>query len=190
MKSRSLTAILAALAAQPLLASALDLNVTSLTGGTIESDWTAVYYSDTQPVLLGNDGGTSTGGFHAFDLNANTPIPALNSVAVGRTKVVNAVYNVGCKGKDYALTIAQPDSIIRVFELPGLVEREDARITALGDWSALCSWKSDAGNQYTFLFGKKQGIQFLVRDKKKSVELVEVRQTSRHLAAYSLSTLD
>lgn len=174
MRPLAISASLLALANQPWFAAAdteLELGVSALTG-TVESDWTAVYYSDSVPLLLGNDGGTLNGGFHAFELDGDTQIPEVKSVKTGRTKLVTAVY--GVDNKDWVVSIAQPDSIMRVFELPGLVESEDSRFEALGDWSALCAWKSKTGNQYLYLFGKGQGIHFLIRERNGSIELVEV----------------
>ncbi|KAK0701428.1 hypothetical protein B0T21DRAFT_378937 [Apiosordaria backusii] len=136
----------------------------------IESDWTATYYSSRSPLILGNNGGASTGGFHAWGIDhPNTEIKHLTT---GRTKLVTTAYGVG--GKDVAVTIAMTDSILRTFELPSLREVKAARRKELGDWSALCSWKA-SGNQYFFLFGKQQGVQFLLRENKKTLELIKVR---------------
>jgi 3-phytase len=168
-----------AVAIQPRLASAavdLKLGVTAVTS-KVESDWTSVYYSKTQPLLLGNDGEAATGGFHVWDINGVTPLPEIKTLKTGRTKVVATVY--GIAGKDYAVTIAQPDSIIRVFGIPGFSEVKSAQLKALGDWSSLCPWKSKSLNQYFFLFGKKQAMQFLIRKAGDSVEIVEVRHFPR-----------
>lgn len=166
---------LLALSLQPWLSRAapveLQLNVTAITG-QFESDWTTVFYSDEKPLLLGNDGTPDQGGFHAFSLDAESPLPETEGVVVGRTKLVTAVHGIG--GKDYAVTIAQPDSIIRAYELPTLKQAPTVEFKKLGDWSALCSWKSRTGNQYVYLFGKKQGVQFLVRSAEKDLEIVEV----------------
>ncbi|KAI9158077.1 3-phytase [Paramyrothecium foliicola] len=165
-----------ALSLQPWLSKAapveLQLNVTAVTGD-VESDWTSVYYSTAEPLLLGNDGTPDRGGFHAFSLDAGSPLPEASAVAVGRTKLATAVHGVG--GKDYALTIAQPDSIIRAYELPGLQQVGGVEFKALGDWSALCSWKSRTGNQYLYLFGKKQGVQYLVQSGEEHLEVVEIQ---------------
>ncbi|KAF6819631.1 3-phytase [Colletotrichum musicola] len=171
----SLAAALVALAAQPWLAAAveLELNVTALTGGELESDWAHVYYSKASPLLLGNDGGAATGGFRAWDLNSDSPLSEVKALTTGRTKLVTTVYNV--TGKDLAVTIAMPDSVIRVFELPALTEIEPAQATALGDWSALCSWRSASLNDYVYLFGKGQVVQYLVRSGKSNVELVKIQ---------------
>ncbi|KAF9873802.1 3-phytase [Colletotrichum karsti] len=174
----SFGAALVAFVAQPWLAAAVDLelNVTALTGGELESDWTNVYYSKSNPLLLGNDGGAATGGFHVFDLNSDSPLSEVKSLTTGRTKLVTTVYNV--TEKDLAITIAMPDSVIRVFEVPSFTEIESAQATALGDWSALCSWRSKSLNDYVFLFGKGQAIEYLVRKGKTDVELVEVQRFS------------
>lgn len=177
IKHLTFAAALVAVAVHPWLATAaspleLELNVTALTGGELESDWTDVYYSKEKPLLLGNDGGAATGGFHAWDLNSDSPLTEVKTLTTGRTKIVTTVYNV--TGKDLAVTIAMPDSIIRVFELPSFTEIESAQTTVLGDWSALCSWRSKSLNDYVYLFGKGQVVQYLVRQGKTSIELVEV----------------
>ncbi|KFA76090.1 hypothetical protein S40288_00273 [Stachybotrys chartarum IBT 40288] len=168
---RSLVALLAL---SPALATAapleLELNVTATTSGEIESDWTAVYYG-AEPLLIGNNGGPDRGGFSVFSLDAE--LPETTSVYTGRTKLLTTVYDIA--DKDYLITIAQPDSIIRAFELPSVAQVEDFGFTQLGDWSALCSWKSRTGNQYLYLFGKKQGTQFLVRSENDELRLVEVQ---------------
>ncbi|KAL0938630.1 putative phytase [Colletotrichum truncatum] len=178
MKHLSLAAALVAVVVQPWLATAvnLELNVTALTGGELESDWTSVYYSKSNPLLLGNDGGAATGGFHAWDLNSDTPLSEIKALTTGRTKLVTTVYNVS--DKDLAVTIAMPDSIIRVFEVPSFTEIQAAQTTALGDWSALCSWRSKSLNDYVFLFGKGQIIQYLIRQGKSDIELVEIQTFS------------
>lgn len=174
MKAFSIGAVAAlAVAIQPWFTAAavdLELNVTAITD-TVDSDGAAVYYSDS-PLLLGNDGGTSTGGFHAFDLDGETPLPLVKSLVNGRTSLVNTVYGVG--DEDWLLTIATADSLLRAFQLPELVEDEEAQFWALGDWSSLCSWRSEAGNQYAFLFGKEQAVQILIRSRGGSLEMVEV----------------
>jgi 3-phytase len=142
----------------------------------IESDWTATYYSSRNPLLLGNDGGAASGGFHAWRLNSEFPAASVTHVKTGRSKLVTVAY--GIARKDVLVTIAQPDSIIRVFDLDGFKELRQARYTALGDWSALCSWTSASGNQYVYLFGKRQAVQFLLREGRGgSVELVKVCPT-------------
>lgn len=163
--------------------TAFELNVSAITD-TVDSDWTAVYYSDS-PLLLGNDGGTSTGGFYAFDLNGDSPLPVVESVVNGRTSLVTTVYGVA--DKDWLLTIATADSVLRAFELPGLKQDEDAGFWALGDWSSLCSWKSSTGNQYVYLFGKEEAIQFLVRSGEESLDLVKVSPIPLHTCVSSAS---
>lgn len=175
MKAISIGAVAAlAIAIQPWFTAAaveLELNVTAITG-TIDAGWSSVHYSDS-PLLLGNDGGTSTGGFHAFELDGDTPLPLVKSLVNGRTGLVSTVH--GLYGEDWLLTIATADSLLRVFKLPDLVENESAQFLALGDWSSLCSWRSESGNQYAFLFGKEQAVQLLIRSRGGSLEMVEVR---------------
>lgn len=174
MKAFSIGAVAAlAVAIHPWFTAAaveLELNVTAITD-TVDAGWSSVHYSDS-PLLLGNDGGTSTGGFHAFELDGDTPLPPVKSLVNGRTGLVSTVH--GVDGEDYLLTIATADSLLRAFQLPDLVEKEEAQFWALGDWSSLCSWRSDAGNQYAFLFGKEKAVQILIRPSGDSLEMVEV----------------
>jgi 3-phytase len=147
-------------------AAAVDFNVSALVAETIESDWTTTYYSQDSPLLVGNDGGASTGGFHAWNLNADEPLTAVESVFAGRTKLVSTLYNIA--GKDYLVSISQTTSRISLYELPDVSKGDGAGYFALGDWAALCSWKSQSKNDYLFLFGKREAIQFLVRSNDES----------------------
>ncbi|KZL68267.1 3-phytase [Colletotrichum tofieldiae] len=175
LKYLTCAAAIVAVAVHPWLATAIDLelNVTALTGGELESDWTNIFYSRDKPLLLGNDGGAATGGFHAWDLNSDSPLSEVKAITTGRTKLITTVYNI--TGKDLAVTIAMPDSVIRVYELPAFTEIEAAQTTMLGDWSALCSWRSRSLNSYVYLFGKTLAVQYLILQVKDSVELVEVQ---------------
>jgi 3-phytase len=166
-------AVIAAAAALSQTAAAaveVDVPVSALTA-EVESDWSAVYYSKASPLLLGNDGSAASGGFLAWALDGATPLPQASALVTGRTKLVTTIYGVG--GRDLAVTIAQPDSIVRVFELPSFKQLKDVELKVLGDWSALCAWKSQAANQYLFLFGKRQAVQFLVQKSKGSIEIFE-----------------
>jgi 3-phytase len=141
-----------------------------VTGGEIESDWTAVFYGNS-PLLLGNNGGSDRGGFSVYDLT-DEALSEIASVYTGRAKLLTTVY--GIDDKDYLITIAQPSSLLRAFELPSLQEAKSFSYKQLGDWSALCPWKSKTGNQYLYLFGKKQAVQYLVRSRDGNLELVQV----------------
>lgn len=144
----------------------------SATTADVDSDNTAVYYSS-HPVLLGNDGSAAAGGFHAWSLGSNaSKLPEVSAKTGGRSKLVGTVYDVG--KKDLIITIAMPDSVLRVFDAEGK-GAQVAEKKAIGDWSALCPWKSaESGNQYFYMFGKKQAVQYLIRQKEKRVEVVEV----------------
>lgn len=160
---------------QPWTVSAapeLELNVTAYTSGTVASDWTAVYYSDSSPLLISNDGGTATGGFHVWDIDGESPLHALKSQYTGRTKLLATVYGVG--GKDYLVSIPQTTPVMSAYQLPGAEKVEGAEFSALGDWSAICTWKSQSANNYIYVFGKHEGFQLLIREKGDSVEFVEV----------------
>ena len=149
----------------------VELSISSRTDSA-EADNAVVYYSS-EPLLVGNDAGAATGGFHVWSLDDK---PILNEVASktpGRTKLVAVVYDVG--GKDFIITIAQTNSIIRVFDFDGVTEVKGASKEAIGDWSALCTWKSaESGNQYFYLFGKKQAVQYLITERSKKIEIAEV----------------
>jgi 3-phytase len=154
----------------------VDVDVSAYTS-EVESDWTAVYYSDRNPLLIGNDGGPDEGGFHVYDLNSKSPLQEVTAQTPGRSKLVTTVYDVD--KKDILVTIAQPDSVLRAYEMPKFKQIKEADFKVLGDWSALCSWKSEAGNDYVYLFGKGQAVQLLLRETKKSVEFVEVSDRQR-----------
>lgn len=144
----------------------------SATTADVDSDNTAVYYSS-HALLFGNDGSAAAGGIHAWSLDSNASIlPEVSAKKGGRSKLVAAVYDVG--KKDLIITIAMPDSVLRVFDAEGK-GAQVAEKKAIGDWSALCPWKSaESGNQYLYMFGKKQAVQYLIRKKEKKVEVVEV----------------
>ena len=133
----------------------------------IESDWSAIYYGTT-PLLVGNDGTAGSGGFRTWELDSATPMVEVVKQTPGRTKLVTSVYNV--TGHDYLITIDAPQSILAAYDYGQLEGEKKASKKALGDWSALCPWKSQAGNQYVYLFGKKQAVQFLLRNVEGEVE--------------------
>ncbi|KAF8419167.1 hypothetical protein EV426DRAFT_702023 [Tirmania nivea] len=155
----------------------------------IEADKPAIFYpklNKSTPLLIGNDG-SATGGIRTFKLSTETSSPSLNQLAeyaTGRTKLVTTIYDIS--GNDYIATIGMPDSIIRFFkvvqdgnsksETTGLGQVIEAK-TVLGDWSAICTWKSRVtGRQYLYLFGKKKVVMFIVREgQKEKLEVVEVQ---------------
>lgn len=155
------------------LAKAVDVNIkVDAYASEVESDSTAVYYSDMNPLLIGNDGGPDKGGFHVYNFNYKSPLKEVAARTPGRSKLVTTVYDVD--DKDVLVTIAMPDSVLRAYEMPKFKQIEDADLKVLGDWSALCSWKSPAGNDYVYLFGKGEAAQLLLRETKKSLEFVKV----------------
>jgi len=86
----------------------------SATALEYESDWTSIYYSKSQPLLIGNDGSAAAGGFHTFSLNGNSSsLTEVASVAPGRTKLMTVVYNVG--REDLIISIDQPTSVLRAY---------------------------------------------------------------------------
>ena len=172
LKMRSNSRLLAGASIFSALATALELNISANTAGSVESDWTTTYYSHDTPLLIANDGGASTGGFHVYDVDAGTPLESTLDQFTGRTKLVQTIYGIG--GKDYMVSIPQTTSTFSFYDLPGVERIDDVAFKALGDWSALCSWKSRSGNTYLFLFGKRQAVQFLARERDGAVEMVEV----------------
>jgi 3-phytase len=138
----------------------------------VDSDLAAIYYGSSfqNSLLVGNDGGAATGGVRSFSL---TDMEEVASRTPGRTKVAGVMYDVG--KKDLIVSIAAPDSIIRVFDIDGTTEIPSAQIKALGDWSSLCTWRSpSSGGHYFYLLGKKEARQFLVRQKDSDIEILEV----------------
>ncbi|KAI8961530.1 3-phytase [Daldinia sp. FL1419] len=183
MRSSSLLAT--SLAARATIATALQADLPiSAKSGEVESDSTAVLYNDAQPVLVGNDGGASTGGFRLFTLDGETPLTETSHEAPGRTKLVTTAYGVG--GKDLVVTIAQPDSYFRLYDASTAERIGEPFARTLGDWSALCSWKSQSsGEQYLYLFGKKQTVQHLLREKSGTYEIVEIKTFENPVEATS-----
>ncbi|KAI5920276.1 phytase [Camillea tinctor] len=166
----ALTALCAAALATAAPAS-VDLPITARTD-EVESDTTAVLYGSDRPILVGNDGGADTGGFRTFGLADGQEAA---HATPGRTKLVTAVHGVG--GRDLVVTIAQPDSYFRLYDAGTAAQVGAPLARTLGDWSALCAWKSAAsGEQYVYLFGKHQAVQFLLRAPRNgSYALVEVQ---------------
>ncbi|KAI6093209.1 3-phytase [Hypoxylon rubiginosum] len=160
-------------AAVTVAALEVDLPISARTG-EVESDFTAVVYDAVHPLLVGNDGGASTGGFHLFELDGGASLPETMHETPGRTKLVTTVYDIG--GKDLIVTIAQPDSYFRLYDA-GTAEQISGPIArTLGDWSALCAWKSQSsGEQYLYLFGKGQAVHFLLRGVNGTAEIVEIQ---------------
>ncbi|KAI0914187.1 hypothetical protein F4823DRAFT_393475 [Ustulina deusta] len=140
----------------------------------IDSDFTATVYNKTGPVLIGNDGGAKSGGFRAFAINNGTYLTETKHEVPGRTKLVATVHGVG--GRDLIVTIAQPDSFFRLYDASTVEQIGEPLARTLGDWSALCAWRSQtSGEQYLYLFGKKQAIQFSLRAAYQSVQIVEIQ---------------
>ncbi|KAF2871090.1 hypothetical protein BDV95DRAFT_637618 [Massariosphaeria phaeospora] len=142
------------------------------------ADTTAFYYSPrprTQ-LLLADDGSAADGGFRVFSTAHNTSFAQLSHQRTGRSKFVVPVYDVDGTGRDVFVTIAAPDSIVRVFDAATWAEDDRAaRKKLLGDWSAACVWGSAQSTEsYVFVFGKKMVVQLLVRGVKQGgVQILE-----------------
>ena len=178
-KAAALAAVYACATAASVRAAApqVELPVAARTD-EVESDWTAIVYSSSSagnPVLVGNDGGASSGGFRTFELDGqSSPIPESKHETPGRTKLVTTLYDVG--GKDLLVTIAQTDSLFRLYDASTVEEVGPPLRETLGDWSALCAWKSQSsGEQYLYLFGKHQAIQFLLREREGALDITEIQ---------------
>lgn len=162
--------------------SGLELKLDASTN-PIDSDKPVIYYPATlssPELIIGNDG-SAKGGFKLWGLSPqnNSFLRELGSYTTGRTKLVTIVYDIG--GSDWVVTIDQPDSRFRLFQIlkdHRLGKHQGGRIV-LGDWSALCGWRStETGLQYLYLFGKEKIVVLLVKEKstKKGThpEMVEV----------------
>ncbi|KAF7531888.1 hypothetical protein G7054_g8488 [Neopestalotiopsis clavispora] len=186
-----LSAVLLAASGRVQGAPEAELRISARTADEVASDWSAVYYSDSSssvPLLLGNDKGAASGGIRAWALDlepSNATLPAVAHQTPGRTKVLTTVYGVG--NRDLVVTVADPDSIVRLFDASTLEVVDDSLKKVLGAWSALCSWRSPvSGEQYLYLFGKKQGIQFLLRAVDEGgFELVEIQSFETAVEASS-----
>lgn len=152
----------------------------------VDSDLAAIYYGSSfqKSLLVGNDGGAATGGIRSFSLG---DMEEVASRTPGRTKVAGVMYDVG--KKDLIVSIAAPDSIIRVFDIDDITEIPLAKAKALGDWSSLCTWRSpSSGGNYFYLLGKKEARQFLVREKDSGIEILEVSILATHVLPYTVET--
>jgi 3-phytase len=126
------------------------------------------------PLLVANDGSAADGGFRTFAISKTVPIPETAHQKIGRSKVVVLVHDIG--GRNLIIDVPAPDSIIRVYDAGTGKKVESNDKKQLGDWSTACVWRSTkSGESYLFLFGKNMVVQFIVRDKKKGVEILEVR---------------
>lgn len=166
-----------------------DLPIAARTADTVASDWSALYYSNglSAPLLIGNDKGAASGGIRAWalEMSNGTFLPAVAHQTLGRTKVLATVYGVG--DRDLVVTVADPDSVVRIFDAATLDVADDSLKTVLGAWSALCAWRSPvSGEQYLLLFGKGEGVQFLLRaTDHDDLELVEVQTFETFVEASS-----
>ncbi|KAL4744117.1 hypothetical protein BDV11DRAFT_201531 [Aspergillus similis] len=151
-----------------------DLSISSIST-EVDSDQSTVCYGTVRPILFGNDGGAASGGICGFDL-LDQDLAQTLQVTAGRTKVVGVLYDIGKRGRCTCL-----QSIIRVWNIGDdstLTAIPGAERKALGNWSALCTWQArgGAGGSYFYLSGKKQAMQFLVREGNYTESEVEVHE--------------
>ncbi|ETS77115.1 hypothetical protein PFICI_10989 [Pestalotiopsis fici W106-1] len=196
--TKFLSAILLAASSGVLGAPEAELLISARTADSVASDLSAVYYSDVSssvPLLLGNDKGAASGGIRAWALDPESSNGTLSAVAhqtPGRTKALTTVYGVG--NRDLVVTVADPDSIVRLFDASTLEVVDDSLKKVLGAWSVVCAWRSPvSGEQYLYLFGKGQGVQFLLRAvDENEFELVEVQtfETAFEASSCAVSPVD
>jgi 3-phytase len=162
----------------PALLALASAQVTSIalvpTAAGFEGD-NANFVYGRSPLLVSNDGSAADGGFRTFSVANSLSFKETTHQKTGRSKIAVPVHDIG--GRDLVINIPAPDSLIRLFDAQTgkKVDSNDKRI--LGDWSTACVWRSqESGESYMFLFGKKKVVQFLVRNKKKDVEVLEVRR--------------
>jgi len=154
----------------------------------IAADKPAILYPKSgkgSPFLIGSDG-SAAGGIKIFNLSNEISSPSLNQLAeyaTGRTKLATTIYDIS--GEDFIAAIDMPDSVFRLFQVDHDGKPKDGRPylgkvievrTVLGDWSAICAWRSVVtGRQYLYLFGKRKVVMFVVSGRPKEwPEVVEV----------------
>lgn len=142
----------------------------------IDAGYSVVYYGeeDEDSRLIGVDGSAATGGFRTWSLSdSEETLTELTSNMPGRTKVVEVLY--GIAEKDLLVSITAPDSVLQLYDAQDPSETPLANKKALGDWSSICPWRSpESGWQYFYLFGKKEAVQYIVREKDEELEILEV----------------
>jgi 3-phytase len=153
--------------------AAQDADVTLVASATgFEGDNTNFIYGSS-PLLVVNDGSAADGGFRTFSFSNTSSLTEKSHQKTGRSKIAVAVHNVN--GRDLIMNIPAPDSLIRIFDAKSGKKVESNDKKQLGDWSTACVWRSQkSGESYIFLFGKKMVVQFLIRNNKKLVEILEV----------------
>jgi 3-phytase len=125
------------------------------------------------PLLVVNDGSAADGGFRTFAFFKPAPFEETSHQKTGRSKIAVPVHDIG--GRQVIVNIPAPDSLIRVFDAQTGKHIDSNDKKQLGDWSTACVWRSQkSGESYIFLFGKKMVVQFLVRNDKKKVQILEV----------------
>ncbi|KAI1683524.1 Phytase [Pyrenophora tritici-repentis] len=153
---------------------AQEVNVTIVPVATgFKAENTGFVYG-TSPLLVANDKSAADGGFRTFAVSNGSSFQEISHLKTGRSKIVVPVLDIG--GRDLIVNVPSPDSLIRVFDAKTSKAVESNDKKQLGDWSAACVWRSPtSGESYIFLFGKKMVVQFLTRDTKKRVEVLEVQ---------------
>ena len=154
--------------------SAQDANITLIPAAVgFEADNTAFVYAKS-PILVVNDGSADDGGFRTFAKFKSGPFVEKTHQTTGRSKIAVAVHNT-VDARDVIINIPAPDSLVRVFDAETGKSIDSNNKKQLGDCSSACVWRNrKSAESYLFLFGKKVVVQFLVRDRKKTVEILEV----------------
>ncbi|KAH8732072.1 hypothetical protein GQ44DRAFT_755410 [Phaeosphaeriaceae sp. PMI808] len=166
------------------IVSAQIANITLSPSATgFEGDNTAFVYGKS-PLLVVNDGSAVDGGFRIFDSSGTTAWKEISHLKTGRSKIAVPVHDVN--GRNIIINIPAPDSLIRVFDAESGKKVAGNDKKQLGDWSTACVWRSqDSRESYMFLFGKKMVVQYLIREKKKDIEIQEIQTFAIALEAES-----
>jgi 3-phytase len=150
-----------------------DADITLVAAATgFEGDNTEFIYG-VSPLLVANDGSAADGGFRTFSFSNASALTEKSHQKTGRSKISVAVHNIN--GRDLIVNIPAPGSLIRIFDAKSGKKVQSNDKKQLGDWSTACVWRSQkSGESYIFLFGKKMVVQFLIRNNKNQVEILEV----------------
>lgn len=159
-----------------LAADNVDVKIKATTD-EIEAGYSAVYYGEGNgdATLVGIDGSAPTGGFRTWEFKDDgKDLKELTSNTPGRTGVIDVLYGVA--GKDLLVSITAPESLLSLYDAAEPSGEALASKKALGDWSSLCAWRSSESKwQYFYLFGKKEAVQYVVREQDGELEILEVR---------------
>ena len=155
------------------MVAARHANITLVPAATgFDGDNTGFIYGKS-PLLVVNDGSAADGGLRTFSVSNGTSLVEKSHEKTGRSKIAVPVHDIG--SRDLIINIPAPSSLIEVFDAQTGKKLTKDNKKQLGDWSTACTWRSDkSGESYVFLFGKKKVVQFLIREAKDELEVLEV----------------